>query len=153
LRNSFIKRFRDTLRYFVPFKIVSPDGIVYESEIDKVTMPTEAGQITVLPNHAPLVSVLKAGELIVYKSGTMYGLAVSGGIIEIRPEGQVVILADTAERAEDIDVERAESARKRAEELLRQQQNVADVDFARLQAVIEKELARVSVAKKYRKLK
>jgi F-type H+-transporting ATPase subunit epsilon len=136
----------------IPFKIVSPQGIVYESEIDKVTIPTQAGQITVLPRHAPLVSVLRPGELIVHKEGTIYGLAVSGGILEIRPTGEMIILADTAERAEDIDVERAESARKRAEELLKQQENVADVDFARLQAAIEKELARVSVAKKYRKL-
>ncbi len=135
------------------FKIVTPEGVVYDSEIEKVTIPTEAGEITVLPTHAPIVSVLKPGELLVYKEGQAYSLAVSGGILEIRPTGEVIILADTAERAEDIDVSRAEEARKRAEALLKEQENVADVDFARLQAAIEKELARISIGKKYKNVK
>lgn len=137
----------------IDFKIVTPEGVIYESEIEKVTIPTKSGQITVLPNHAPLVSVLKAGELVVQKGEATLSMAVSGGIIEIRPEGQVYIIADTAERAESIDVERADQARKRAEELLKQKENVADVDFTRIQAAIEKELARMDVGRKYRKLK
>ena len=137
----------------ITFKIVTPEGVVYESDIDKVTIPTEVGQITVLPNHTPIVSVLKAGELIVHKDATVYGLAVSGGVLEIRPTGEVYIMADTAERAEHIDIERAEAARVRAEELLKQEQFMADVDFARLQAVIEKELARLDVARKYRNIR
>lgn len=138
--------------FTLPFKILTPAGVVYESDIDKVTIPTELGQITVLPHHIPLIAVLKAGELIVHKEGRVYGMAVSGGVVEVRPTGEVYILADTAERAEDIDVTRAEAARKRAEELLQQQQNVADIDFARIQAAIEKELARLDVARKYRRI-
>lgn len=136
------------------FKIVTPDGVIYESnEVEKVTIPTMSGQITVLPNHSSIVSVLKPGELLVVKDGKVYGLAVSGGILEVRPSGEVIILADTAERAEDIDIDRAEEARKRAEALMKQQENVADVDFARLQASIEKELARISIGKKYKNVK
>lgn len=137
----------------ITFKIVTPDGVTYEDNIDKVTIPTGAGQITVLEGHAPLVSTLKPGEVFVHKDGTMIPLAVSGGIMEIRPTGEVFLMADTSERAEDIDVARAEAAKKRAEELLKKQENALDVDFARIQAMIERETARLSVAKRYRDVK
>lgn len=132
------------------FKIVTPQGVIYEDNIEKVTIPTEAGVITVLENHIPMVSILKPGEMFVYKENQMIPLAVSTGMLEIRPSGEVYIIADTAERAEHIDITRAEAARARAEELIKQQHDIADVDFARLQAKIEKELARISVGKKYR---
>ena len=134
----------------INFKIVTPAGITYADAIEKVTIPTQAGEVTILPNHAPMVSILAAGELLVHKDGAVVALAVSSGIIEIRPSSEVYIMADTAERAEDIDLARAEEARKRAEELLKQQSNVADVDFARIQASIEKELARLHVGNTYR---
>jgi len=135
------------------FKIVTPEGVTYDDQIDFVTIPTEAGAITVYPEHMPLVSLLKPGELIIHKQGGEVGVAVSGGILEIRQENKVYIIADTAERAEHIDVERAEAARRRAEELLKQQKDVADVDFARLEAQIEKELARIHIGRKYKNVK
>lgn len=136
------------------FKIVTPDGVTYEDEIEKVTIPTGGGQITVLEGHAPLVSTLKPGIVHVHKEKeNVTELAVSTGIIEVRPDSEVYLMADTSERAEDIDVERAQEARDRAEELIRQQENAADVDFARLQASIDKELARISVGKNWKKLK
>lgn len=135
------------------FSIVTPEGVVYEDDIQKVTIPTTAGEITVLADHAPMVSVLKAGEMFVHKNDNVVALSISTGMIEIRPTGEVIVLADTAERAERIDVERAEEARKRAEALLKEASNMADVDFARIQAQIEKEMARISVGKKYKKLK
>jgi len=136
-----------------PFKIVTPEGVIYDDNILKVTVPTNAGEITILPDHAPIVSVLKAGELTITKedSAEKVELAVSTGILEIRPSGEIYILADTAERAEHIDLERAETARKRAEELLKKHKDVEDVQFAAIMAKIEKELARISVAKRYRK--
>lgn len=136
------------------FKIVTPNGVTYEDTIEKVTVPTQAGSITILENHAPLVSVMRPGELAVHKQGgDIAYVACSGGILEILPSGAVYVMADTAERAEEIDLERAEQARARAEELMKQQKNVSDVDFARIQALIEKEVSRISVGKKYRKLK
>lgn len=135
------------------FSIVTPEGVVYEDNIERVTIPTTAGQITILPNHAPMVSVLQAGEMFVHKDGNVVALSVSTGMIEIRPSGEVYVMADTAERAERIDLERAEEARKRAEQLLKEAANMADVDFARIQAQLEKEMARISVGKKYKKLK
>jgi F-type H+-transporting ATPase subunit epsilon len=79
-------------------------------------------------------------------------LAVAGGFVEVRPNNEVVILADNAERAEEIDLDRAEAAHKRAEEAMKQAQESSDVDFARLQAIMERELNRLRVGKKYRKL-
>ncbi len=138
--------------YMLTFKIVTPDGVIYEDKVEKVTVPTTSGEITVLPKHVPLVSVLKAGELVAYKDGNPVAMSVAGGVIEVQPNDKIYIMADTAERAEHIDIERAEAARHRAEEMMKQKEHEVDVDFARLQATIEREMARIRVAKKWRKL-
>lgn len=135
----------------IHFKIVTPEGVVYDDKVEKITVPTTTGEITILPKHIPLVSVLKAGELVIYKGNDTTALSVSGGIIEMQPNDKLYIMADSAERAEHIDVERAEKARQRAEELLKQTENIADVDFARIQAKMERELARIKVARKYKR--
>ncbi|PIR75898.1 MAG: ATP synthase F1 subunit epsilon [Candidatus Magasanikbacteria bacterium CG_4_9_14_0_2_um_filter_42_11] len=137
----------------ITFKIVTPDGVTYEDNIEKVTIPTGAGQITVLENHAPLVSTLVPGEVLVHKDGQVVALAISTGILEIRPDSEVYLLADTSERAEHIDIERAEAARARAEEMMKRQDSDLNIDFARLQAMIERETARIGVAKRYRNVK
>jgi len=134
----------------ITFKIVTPEGIKYEDVIEKVTIPTKAGAITVYPEHAPLVSILRAGELNIHKDGNVTNLAIAGGFFEIRPNSQVYVMADTAERAEEIDLERAQQARERAEELMKQQHDMEDVDFARIQAMIDREMARISVGNKYK---
>ncbi|PIR75976.1 MAG: ATP synthase F1 subunit epsilon [Candidatus Magasanikbacteria bacterium CG10_big_fil_rev_8_21_14_0_10_42_10] len=137
----------------ITFKIVTPNGVTYEDDIEKVTIPTGDGEITVLEGHVPLVSTLSAGEILVHKNGQIVHLAVSTGILEIRPNSEVYLLADTSERAEDIDVGRAEAAKARAEELMKQKDALADVDFARIQAMIERETARIGVSKRYRDVK
>ena len=126
-------------------------ALIYQDQVEQVTVPTTSGEITILPKHIPIVSALKAGELTVQKDGHKLGMSVSGGIIEMQPDDKLFIMADTAERAEHIDLARAEEARKRAEELLKQKENIADVDFARIQASLERELARIKVAKKWKK--
>jgi F-type H+-transporting ATPase subunit epsilon len=106
-----------------------------------------------LPNHIPLVSVLIPGVIEVKTpKGGVEVVAVSGGFIEVLKD-KVVILADTAERAEEIDIERAEEARKRAEELKLKDTRYDREQFARLSALIEKEIARTRAAKRYRRLK
>ncbi|MDO9579001.1 MAG: ATP synthase F1 subunit epsilon [Bacteroidales bacterium] len=132
--------------------IATPNGIVYEDQIEKITIPTVAGEITMLPEHEAMVSVLKSGEVNIFKDGYQIDLALSGGVLEMRPTNELYLIADSAERAEEIDVERAEVSRKRAEELLQQIKNVEDVDYARIQAMIEKEVNRLNVGKKYRKI-
>src|SRR3989338_2595361 len=100
-------------------EIITPEKVVYSQEVQQVTLPTQQGEITVLPHHVPLVSSVAAGELkIVDVTGESY-LAISGGLLQVDPAG-VRILADTAERVDEIDVARAEVARQRALELIKQ---------------------------------
>ena len=131
-------------------KIVTPEKIVFERDVNQVTVPTMDGEITVLPEHIPLVSVLKPGELVTYdvdKKSEPISLAVSGGFIEVN-ENQVVILADTAERAEEIDVAKAQAAHERAKKLLADAKHQDSVEYAQLAVKIEKELARLRVSRK-----
>ncbi len=135
------------------FKIATPEKVVYEKDsVVQVTIPTMNGEITILPNHIPLVSVLRAGELRIKDNDGEHLLAVAGGFLEVRGNNEIVILADHADRAQDIDIARAEAARIRAEELMKQAKGVQDVDYARLQAVIEKEMNRIRIGKKFKKL-
>lgn len=132
----------------IKFKIVTPERIVYESEIDQVTLPTQEGEITVLPNHIPLISVLMPGELIAKNDSEEIAMAVSGGIVEVR-SNEITILADTAERAEEIDLKRAEEARERAEKLKDEKIRSDETQYATAAAIFEKNLARIKVARKH----
>lgn len=129
-------------------KIVTPDGVVYSDDIDQATVPTKAGEITVLAHHTPIVSVLKPGPLVVKKGEQFVHLAVAKGFLEFRPDNQLVIVSSTAERAENIDMERA---RERAEKLLKEQDNKESTEFAGFQAVIDRDLARIKAVDLYRK--
>lgn len=125
---------------------------MFESDVESVTLPTPDGLITVLPRHIPLVTLLVPGELKYRKEGAEHFLAVSRGIVEVRPGSQLVILADSAERAEHIDLERAEAARARAVAMLSEKEKMDDEAFALVQAQLEKEIARLRVGRKYRQL-
>lgn len=133
-------------------KIITPDRIVYDGTgISSVTIPTKEGVITVLPGHVPLIAPIKTGEAHLIKDGVTLGLAVSGGILEVRDGNTIVILAERGELAHDIDVSRAEDAYKRAQDAMKMEQNVADVDYARIQSAMEKELNRINVGKKWKR--
>ena len=132
----------------INIKITTPERIVMSDEVDGVVLPTAMGEIGILPHHIPLVALLAPGEIRVKKNNEELLLAVSGGFIEVQPT-RVVVLADTAEHAEEIDEQRAEEARKRAEEL-RTSKRVDATDFAMVAAKLEKELARLRVARKHR---
>ncbi|MBI5222733.1 MAG: F0F1 ATP synthase subunit epsilon [Candidatus Magasanikbacteria bacterium] len=134
------------------FKIATPEKVIYENEIEQVSVPTTMGEITILPNHAPLVSILQAGELKIKDKNGEQVVAVSGGFLEIKPKSEVVILADDAERAEEIDIDRAEAARQRAVEQMERAKAEEDVDYAKLQAVLDREMNRVRVGRKYKNL-
>ncbi len=134
----------------IKFEIVTPERTVLKETVEQITLPTKSGEITVLPGHVPLVSMLSPGEIIIKKEGENVSMAVSGGFVEVMVN-KVVVLADTAERAEDIDRERAEEAKRRAEKLKEQKTGDAR-EFAALSSMIEKEMARIRVARKHRKL-
>lgn len=136
----------------IHFKIATPEKVVYENDVFQVSIPTTTGQITILPNHSPLVSIIQAGELKAVDANGEQLLAVAGGFLEVRANGEVIILADRAERAEHIDLERAEAARKRAEKQMQAVKGQEDIDYAKLQAIIDREMNRVRVAKKYRNI-
>ncbi len=137
------------------FKLVTPNGVAFEDDIDSVAVPTMAGQIMIYEEHAPLVSVLSSGVLeITQKDKTEpTPIAMSGGVVEVRHTGEVYVLADMALRGEQISEEQMKAARERADELIKEQKDAQDVDFARIQAAIDRELATISVGKKYKKLK
>jgi F-type H+-transporting ATPase subunit epsilon len=134
----------------IHFTIVTPEKVIYQDEVDQVTIPAVDGEITILPEHTPLVTLMQAGALRVKKEGAEVLMAVSSGFVEVRQNNHLVILADTAERAENLDIERAEEGRKREEKILTEKQTLSDEDFAAVKANLEKEFARLKVARKYR---
>ncbi|MDO8668195.1 MAG: F0F1 ATP synthase subunit epsilon [bacterium] len=137
----------------IKFEIVTPERVVLKEEIMQVTLPTRAGEITVLPNHIPLVSSLMPGVIhIKKKNGEEEIISISGGFLEVLKD-KVVILADTAERAEEIDLARAEEGRARAEELKKQARSGDQVNFTEVNAAIERSLARTKAVKRWRKFK
>ena len=138
---------------YIKFEIVTPERVVLKEEIVQITLPTKMGEITVLPNHIPLVASLLPGVVHIKKAnGEDEVISVSGGFLEVLKD-KVVILADTAERAEEIDMTRLEEARKRAAEIKEKARRGEEVNFAEVNAAIERELARSKAVKRWRKIK
>ena len=132
----------------IKFKIVTPERTVFEQEIEQVTLPVSDGEVTILPGHRSYIASLKAGEIMLKSKGAETLIAVSSGFIEFN-NNVLVVLADTAEAAADIDLKRAEEARKRAEEISKEKVSMDEMEYAKVAASIEKEMARVRVAKKH----
>ena len=132
----------------IKFEIVTAERVVYSDEVDVVVAPGIQGQLGILPHHAPLMTTLQPGELLVRKGAEEQSIFVSGGFLEVRGD-KVVVLADTAERAEEIDIARAEAAKRRA--LERIGMPPAEVDHARTQAALLRSLMRIKVAEKSKK--
>jgi F-type H+-transporting ATPase subunit epsilon len=131
----------------VPIKIdvVTAEKMVYSDQVDMVIAPGSEGELGILPHHTPLMTMLKPGELLLKKGAEEISLAVSGGFLEIRPD-HIIVLADAAERAENIDAARAEAARKRAEQRLA---NIGpEEDRARAEAALVRALARLQIVEK-----
>ena len=128
-------------------EIVTPERTLYSSEVTQVSLPTAEGEITVLPHHIPLVGLLVPGELhIVPKEGDAIYVAVSGGFIEVSAN-RISVLADSAERADEIDEQQAEAARQQALAVMSEKRQ--DVEqFAKASAALEQQLARLRVARR-----
>jgi F-type H+-transporting ATPase subunit epsilon len=125
----------------IDLRIVTPERSLVTEAVDEVVLPGVEGYLGALPGHTPLLTSLKIGE-IKYRSGGAWSyLAVSWGFAEILPD-RVTILADVAERAEEIDVERAKSARERAEKKLKQ----PDADFLQAEVALQHAMVRLQVA-------
>lgn len=136
----------------IKLKIVTPEGPVFEDEVAQATIATTDGQITILPNHRSYIASLKPGELMFRKDGKARYLYVSGGFVEFNAN-ELAVLADAAERVDEIDIEKAEAARARAEELRKEKISMSEEEYATVAAAIEREAARVRIAKKHHTLK
>ncbi|MBM7714500.1 F-type H+-transporting ATPase subunit epsilon [Bacillus thermophilus] len=122
--------------------IVTPDGPVYESEAEMVSTRAETGELGILPGHIPLVAPLEIGAVRLKKADKTEYVAVSGGFLEVRPE-KVTILAQSAERAESIDLARAQAAKARAEKYLQAKRD--NVDFKRAELALKRAMNRIAV--------
>lgn len=132
------------------FKIITPERVVFEDEVDEATLPTTEGEITVLPHHIPLVTLSKAGVIRLKKGSKEEFLAVSGGYIEVEPGSRLTVLADTAERAEELDIKKIEEAHERARKIMEEKIHTDDVAYASAAVALERELARLKVIHKHR---
>ena len=132
----------------IKLDIVTAEQLVFSDDVDIVVAPGIDGELAVLPHHAPLMTMLQPGELRVRKGGEEIFMAITGGFLEVRPD-RVTVLADAAERAEDIDAARAEEAKRRAEERL--SGKISETDTARAEAALRRSLLRLRVAEKRRR--
>ncbi len=136
----------------IELHIITPLGQVLEAKVQSVSVPTTSGIITILPHHIPLISVLRAGELVTTQAGVQVAYSVWNGVVEVtnsNDDTRVTVLVNRSEKAAEINVEQAEAAYKRAKDI---QDGIheSDVDFARFESLMEKELNRVHIGKKYR---
>jgi len=146
-------------------KIVTPEKLIFEELVDEVIIPTIEGEITVLPEHIPIIAGLKSGDVVGIVNGEQIPFAVVGGFVEVKylPEAlplangglasgvtEVVILADFAEHVSELSDETIMKAKARAEELKKQAENKEVVDFEYFESELERALTRVKIADKWR---
>ena len=124
--------------------VVTPDGPVYDADVEMVSVKAQSGELGILPGHIPMVAPLQIGAVRLKKGSGTELVAVTGGFLEVRPD-KVTILAQAAETADSIDVARAEAAKKRAEERLNQKTD--DIDFKRAELALKRAINRLDVTK------
>ena len=127
-------------------EIVTPERLAYSDEVDAVTLPGIEGELGVLPHHAPLVSMLGVGELRIRKAGAEESFAIVGGFLQVRPD-KVVVMAETADMSSEIDLERAQEARREAERAL-ESGYAEGSDMAAARAALQQALLRIRVAER-----
>ncbi len=131
-------------------EIVSQDRMVFEGDADIVVVPGVDGEMGILPNHAPLLSTIRFGILKVRSQGQEELFTVAGGVVEVRPN-LITVLADAAENVQEIDVARAESAKRRAEELLKQGPPPDTDAYLAIEASLRKSKLRLDAVQRYRR--
>jgi F-type H+-transporting ATPase subunit epsilon len=131
-------------------EIVTAERTVFTDDVDIVIAPGKEGELGILPEHAPLMTILSSGELVARKSGQEFSMAISGGFLEVKAD-HVIVLADSAERAEEIDIARAEEARKRAQEAL--SHTSSRMELAEAEAALHRAMARIQVADRRKRRK
>ena len=141
-------------------KIITPEKLVLEEEVDQVTFPTTQGELTILPDHVPMIANLASGDIVATTNGELAPYAVVGGFVEVKPfdsaqgkRTEVAILADFAEHVSGLSDEAISKAKARAEELKKQLENKETVDYEHFATELERSLTRVKIADKWRSKK
>ena len=141
----------------IKLKIVTPERLILEEMVDQVSLPTTLGEITVLPDHIPLIAELASGDVVGYVAGIHVPMAVVGGFVEVKQDKNnvttVAVLADFAEHVSELSDLVIEKAKTRAEELKKQKENREVVDFEHFETELERSLTRVKIADKWRNKK
>ena len=134
----------------IHLQIVTPEKVLYESDVDSITCTTEQGQITILPNHSALVSVLLASDAHIVKQNEIIPIVVGQGVLQVS-SNHCYMMVNTAEHIDGIDLERAESAASRARAFMDSKEFGSDIEFARVQALLDRNLARIKAVQKWKK--
>ena len=138
-------------------KVITPEKVVLDEKAEQVSLPTTLGEITVLPEHIPLIADLTSGDIVAVSGGEPLPMAVVGGFLEIKKDEMgittVAVLADFAEQVSEITDDVLEKARARAQKIKEEMKNKEKVDFEHFAAELERSLTRVRVADKWRKKK
>jgi F-type H+-transporting ATPase subunit epsilon len=129
--------------------IVTPERLAYSDQVDEVIAPGSQGELGILPHHAPLLTTLGLGELRIKKDGAEESFAIVGGFLQVRPD-RVVVMAETADMASEIDLERAQAARREAEKVL-EAGFVETADLAIARAALQRALLHIRVAERRRR--
>ncbi|MBD3238916.1 MAG: ATP synthase F1 subunit epsilon [Candidatus Moranbacteria bacterium] len=130
------------------FKIVTPEKVVFDQDVDQVSLPTQEGQLTILPDHESLIGVIKPGEICINsEQASQCFLAVSDGFLEI-DANQVRVFAETAETAEELSREQIEKAQEQAKQAIENRRNISPAQYKSALSQLERELIRLKVSKK-----
>ena len=129
-------------------EIITAENQVFFGDVNTIVAPGIEGQLGILPHHAPLMTILHPGELFVRKDSEETYMAITGGFLEVRPD-KVIILADACERVEEINIARAEEAKKRAEQMLKQSDSNIDTSLA--EAALRRSMVRLQIAERRRR--
>jgi len=134
----------------IKVEIVTQERTVFSGDVDSVNLPGSEGRLGILPNHSPLLTTLSYGEVIVRKDGQEDYYAVGGGFAEVQPE-KVIVLADSAEHSNEIDLDRAQQARNRAEKMMKEGVPEDPERYAQIQASLQRAQIRINVAQRRRR--
>lgn len=132
----------------IHFQLVTPEKTVLNKELDSLSCPTTLGQITILPHHAGLVAALVPGELHAKSDHEDFFINVAGGFVEVKENDRVVVLADAAEHHFEIDLKQAQEAVDRAKKAMTEE-HLTEEEYAKVAAVLERNLSRINIARKH----
>jgi F-type H+-transporting ATPase subunit epsilon len=130
----------------IQLEIVTPEKLAYSDSVDEVVVPGSEGELGILPHHTPLVTTLGVGELRIKKGGAEESFAIAGGFMQVRPD-RVVVMAEMADMASEIDLEKAQEARREAERALEGGFH-EEADLAAARATLQQALLRIRVAER-----